>query len=115
MPQLPLPYRWYRPSTAINLTLPCRRISVLPTPALWRFPMRFLSPALFRPLYLFLALLLVIPLVSQLAAAQSPPANRKAPPPPPPPPATDQEQFVSYWTAETGWMSELQLRNNAVN
>jgi len=33
---------------------------------------------------------------------------------PPPPPAVDQQQFLSYWTAETGWSSELQLRNNAV-
>ncbi len=24
----------------------------------------------------------------------------------------DQEQFISYWTTETGWRSELQLRNN---
>jgi hypothetical protein len=48
------------------------------------------------------------------AAAQLPPANRKAPPPPPPPAATDQQQFVSYWTTETGWRTELQLRNNQV-
>jgi len=60
-------------------------------------------------------MLLAVPLAAQLAMAQSSPPIRKAPPPPPPPPATDQEQFVSYWTAETGWMSELQLRNNAVN
>src|SRR5260370_23005089 len=112
MPQLPLPYRWYRPSTAINLTLPCRRISVLPTPALWRFPMRFLSPALFRPLYLFLALLLVVPLASQLTPAQSSPPIRKAPPPPPPPPATDQQRFASYWTTATGWPTAFHLRNN---
>jgi hypothetical protein len=26
--------------------------------------------------------------------------------------STDQEQVVSYWTMETGWRSELQLRNN---
>src|SRR6266478_6056747 len=48
------------------------------------------------------------------AWAQNPPPIRKAPPSPPPPPATDQQQFVSYWTTETGWNSELQLRNNAV-
>jgi hypothetical protein len=49
------------------------------------------------------------------ATAQQPatPAH-KAPPPPPPPPAADQEQFISYWTTETGWRTELQLRNNAV-
>src|SRR5882724_11686550 len=48
------------------------------------------------------------------AAAQSPPArpaNRKAPPPPPPA-VKDQQQFLSYWTTETGWHTELQLRNN---
>jgi hypothetical protein len=50
----------------------------------------------------------------QLAQWQSALPARKAPPPPPPPPATDQLQFVSYWTTETGWNSELQLRNNAV-
>jgi hypothetical protein len=26
----------------------------------------------------------------------------------------DQEQFLAYWTTETGWHSELQLRNNLV-
>jgi len=26
--------------------------------------------------------------------------------------AVDQEQFLPYWTTETGWRSELQLRNN---
>lgn len=30
------------------------------------------------------------------------------------PPAADQEQVLSYWTSETGWHTELQLRNNAV-
>jgi hypothetical protein len=30
------------------------------------------------------------------------------------PQPVDQEQFVSYWTSETGWKSELQLRNNAL-
>jgi hypothetical protein len=30
----------------------------------------------------------------------------------PPSLPTDQEQFVAYWTTETGWYSELQLRNN---
>jgi hypothetical protein len=43
------------------------------------------------------------------------------PPPPhghptaPPPPAVDQQQMVAYWTTETGWNSELQLRNNALS
>src|SRR5713226_635892 len=74
--------------------------------------MRSLSPAPFRPLFIFFALLFVLPLAVQICVAQSPPPNRKAPPPPPPPAATDQEQFVSYWTTETGWRTELQLRNN---
>lgn len=30
------------------------------------------------------------------------------------PPAEDQRQFISYWTTETGWRTELQLRNNQV-
>lgn len=47
-------------------------------------------------------------------AQSSPPPTRKAPPPPPAPPAVDQEQFISYWTTETGWRTELQLRNNQV-
>jgi hypothetical protein len=28
------------------------------------------------------------------------------------PEPVDQEQFISYWTTETGWKSEIQLRNN---
>src|SRR5713226_9396082 len=72
------------------------------------------SLALFRPLFFFLALMLAIPLTPQLATAQSTPPNQKAPPPRPPLPPADQEQIVSYWTTETGWKSELQLRNNAV-
>ena len=27
----------------------------------------------------------------------------------------DHEQFIAYWTTETGWRSELQLRNNLVS
>src|SRR6266481_2729515 len=76
--------------------------------------MRFLSLAQFRTLFICSAMVSVVPLAAQLARAQSSPPIRKAPPPPPPPPATDQQQFVSYWPAETGWNSELQLRNNAV-
>ena len=30
----------------------------------------------------------------------------------PPPTSESQEQFVPYWTAETGWHTELMLRNN---
>lgn len=40
------------------------------------------------------------------AVPQSPPHSSKPPVP------ADQEQFISYWTTETGWHSELQLRNN---
>ena len=58
---------------------------------------------------IFLVLLLAIPLAPQLAQAQSSPPRHKAPPPPAPPPATDQQQFLSYWTTETGWRTELQL------
>lgn len=29
-----------------------------------------------------------------------------------PPLAADQEQFISYWTTEAGWQSELELRND---
>jgi hypothetical protein len=52
--------------------------------------------------------LILIPLAPQFAKAQFPPPGRKAPLPL----ATDQEQFVSYWTTEPGWSTELQLRNN---
>ncbi len=47
--------------------------------------------------------------------AQSTAPVSKAPPPPPPPSPKDQQQFVSYWTTETGWRTELQLRNNQVS
>ncbi len=76
--------------------------------------MNFLSPRRLRSLSFFFAPLILIPLAPQLAQAQSTPPTSKAPPPPPPPPATDQQQFVSYWTTETGWRTELQLRNNQV-
>lgn len=76
--------------------------------------MRILSPAPFRLLFFFSAILLAVSLAPQPALAQSPPATRKAPPPPPPPPAVDQELVIPYWTTETGWSSELQLRNNIV-
>jgi hypothetical protein len=45
---------------------------------------------------------LVVAICTLRALAQSPT----------PPEATDNEQFVGYWTTETGWHSELQLRNN---
>jgi hypothetical protein len=74
--------------------------------------MNFPSPGRPRPRVLFFAVLILIPLAPHLAQGQSPPPAHKAPPPPPPPPATDQEQFFPYWTTETGWDTELQLRNN---
>jgi hypothetical protein len=46
-----------------------------------------------------------------LASAQQPP-HTQMPPTTSPLNAADQEQFVAYWTSETGWTSELQLRNN---
>lgn len=61
-----------------------------------------------RILGFFSTTLLSIAALMQTASGQSPSSR----PQPPPPPATDQEQFISYWTTETGWHSELQLRNN---
>jgi hypothetical protein len=69
-----------------------------------------------------LALLSLILAKPQAVLAQSgpngPPTQGIAKTPPhttsPPSPA-DQEQVVAYWTSETGWKSELQLRNNAVS
>jgi hypothetical protein len=54
----------------------------------------------------FLTIGLVV-LLAPLAAPQQTPSR-------PPPAPADQEQIVPYWTTETGWMSELQLRNNQV-
>jgi hypothetical protein len=45
--------------------------------------------------------------LAPLAASQQPPSH-------PPPAPADQEQIIPYWTTETGWMSELQLRNNKI-
>jgi len=38
------------------------------------------------------------------AQAPNPPAPHRQP--------QDYEQYVAYWTAEPGWRTELQLRNN---
>ena len=67
-----------------------------------------LLPAL---LSLGLALLATRPANAQ--SSTNPPKPQQHPTPPPPEP-TPQEQFVAYWTSETGWSSELQLRNNTV-
>jgi hypothetical protein len=52
---------------------------------------------------------------SNTVLAQTPPGPPPKPrqhPIPAQPPAVDQEQAIAYWTTETGWTSELQLRNN---
>jgi len=49
------------------------------------------------------------------AQAPSAPSNQRQRPIPPQPASVDQEQILAYWTTETGWSSELQLRNNAIN
>jgi hypothetical protein len=54
-----------------------------------------------------LLLLCLALLLAPLAASQQTPSR-------PPPAPVDQEQIVPYWTTETGWTSELQLRNNRV-
>jgi hypothetical protein len=59
----------------------------------------------------FATVALVLLLLAAVTPAQG---GSQSPPSPPPPPTVDQEQFLSYWTSETGWHSELQLRNNAV-
>ncbi len=54
-----------------------------------------------------LLLLCLALLLAPVAAPQQSPSR-------PPPAPVDQEQIVPYWTTETGWTSELQLRNNQV-
>jgi len=65
----------------------------------------------------FLPLILALFVTSSTVVAQTPPGPPPKPvqrPIPAQPPAVDQEQAIAYWTTETGWTSELQLRNNAV-
>jgi hypothetical protein len=88
--------------------------------ALCEVAMTLLSPRCHRSLFIFLVALILTPFALQFAQAQSVPPTQNAPPPQPPPPppplpATDQQQFLSYWTTETGWHTELQLRNNQVS
>jgi hypothetical protein len=60
--------------------------------------------------FLFIIFILFVTSCSVFAQAPSgPPRPHQHPPLPP----TDQEQFFAYWTTETGWTTELQLRNNA--
>lgn len=80
-----------------------------------RWSMFCLCPVRIRALFVSVAILVSMLGLPQRSFAQSkptPPAH-KTPAPPPPPPEVDQEQFISYWTTETGWSTELQLRNNA--
>ena len=70
-----------------------------------------------RPVFLPIFFLFCLPVTllgPQPGAAQQPkgpsPGTRRTPTPRP---ASDQEQFIAYWTSEAGWTSELQLRNNA--
>src|SRR5271165_5659446 len=61
----------------------------------------------------FLILILVLPLVlilrasGQSVASPQSPSHTSEPPTP-----VEQEQFISYWTTEADWHSEIQLRNN---
>jgi hypothetical protein len=70
--------------------------------------MNFLSP--FRRSFPFIIFMLFATSCTVFAQApSSPPRPHQHPPVPP----IDQEQFFGYWTTETGWTSELQLRNNS--
>ncbi len=69
------------------------------------------------PLRNSLLFIFVLCLATCSGSAQSlstPPQPRQHPTPPAPPDPVDQEQFIAYWTTETGWTTELQLRDNAV-
>ncbi len=63
-----------------------------------------------------LLFVLVFCFAAYSASAQSPstPPPARPHPTPPPPDPVDQEQFLAYWTSETGWTSELQLRANGL-
>jgi hypothetical protein len=54
------------------------------------------------------------PAPAQPQASNTPPLIKHRPIPPEPP-DEDQQQHLAYWTSETGWSSELQLRNNAAS
>jgi hypothetical protein len=68
----------------------------------------------FSPLLLFrlITVLLFISMLALNAYGQPVPSPQGPPHFHTPPAPADQEQFISYWTTETGWRSELQLRNN---
>ena len=63
-------------------------------------------PAFLVPILVFVLLSAVRASGQSVASPQSPPNSSKRPVP------VDQEQFLPYWTTETGWATELQLRNN---
>jgi hypothetical protein len=66
-------------------------------------------PKLSRFLIKILPLIVLLPLTANgqsAASPQSPPHTSNVPA------AAAQEQFISYWTTEAGWHSEIQLRNN---
>ena len=59
-----------------------------------------------------LCLFAVLTLVPETLFGQAPSTTPSRPHDPHPIQATDQEQIIPYWTTETGWHSELELRNN---
>src|SRR2546421_80627 len=63
---------------------------------------------------LALLILFFVCIFSSRAQSQNSPQQRALPHQVRLPSTADQEQFISYWTTETGWKSELQLRNNVV-
>jgi hypothetical protein len=71
-----------------------------------------ISPALRLSLCSIVVLFSILLMPVSKAQCQSISGALAAPHSHEPPAPADQEQFVSYWTTETGWRSELQLRNN---
>jgi hypothetical protein len=63
------------------------------------------SISMFQLIFVFFILLCRLPCFAQQPTAPQPHSH-------PLPEPIDQEQFIPYWTTETGWRSELQLRNN---
>ena len=75
------------------------------------------SPDLrFTRAFFYLVVLLTL-FTGQGIAGQEPtaPPSPSQWPIPAQPDAADREQILAYWTTETGWNSELQLRNNAID
>src|SRR6266851_3670691 len=71
------------------------------------------SPAMFHRKIIITMLATVVFALGVWAqnAPTTPPGSIKVEPDLTP---TDHEQIIAYWTSETGWKSELQLRNNLV-